>query len=220
MKNKNAWWENDFIQDGWAASLHAPQHQKHRWHKPRMAWLQWVLPDIPDWTCELIIYMDEHHRHHWKTRASGAAPGHARGRWMSRNGRDWARVPGEANLMFHHSEYTIRGWLTLTPATEEGGTHLARVWHPLKGFKHGLAERGGNGSISRKTTNAPRRKWVGVCGQHLSILLPLCTATTHDWMMDLLQPSELWGYSGDDSKTSMHSSGSAARERAPAWLCT
>lgn len=104
-----------------------------------MAWLQWVLPCIPDWTCELIIYMDEHHHHHWKTWASGAAPGHARGRWRSWNGRDWARVPGEANLMFHYSEYTIRGWLTITPATEEGGTHLARAWHPLKGFKHGLA---------------------------------------------------------------------------------
>lgn len=208
------------MQDGWAASLHAPQHWKHRRHKPRMAWLQWVLPDIPDWTCELIIYMDEHHHHCWKTWASGAAPGHARGRWRSRNGRDWARVPGEANLRFHYSEYTIRGWLSITSATEEGRTHLARVWHHLKGFKHG---RGGGGSISCsiscKTTNPPRRKWVGVCGQHLSIFLPLCTATTHDWMMDLLQPSELRGYSGDDSKTSMRSSGSAAQERSPASRC-
>lgn len=113
-KKKKTLRENDFIQDGRAASLHAPQPWRHRWHKPRMAWLQWMLPDIPAWTCELIIYMDEHHHRHWKTRASGAAPGHARGRWRSRSGRDWAQVPGEANLTFHYSEYTIRWWLKLS----------------------------------------------------------------------------------------------------------
>lgn len=128
------------------------------------------------------------------------------------SGPRWGQL--DVSLQWIHKSWMVNPNPSYGGGRDTSGLRLK----PSQRFKHGLTEGAGAGSISCKTTNPPRRKWVGVYGQHLSIFLPLCTATTHDWMMDLLQLSELWGYSGDDSKTSMRSSGSAARGRASACI--